>query len=157
MKSLCVRLLILFVAMTFVFIQPYVFAAEKRYVGSKACSSCHEEEYKTFVQFAKKAHSFHAIERMQDGLTGEELKECYKCHTTGYGKPGGFVSIEKTPEMKDAGCEVCHGPGSVHIESAETKDILGGKKMTMKMCEECHNPERISSFNFKPMLHGGAH
>ncbi len=134
-----------------------VWAAEKHYVGSRACIECHEEEYKTFTQYAKKAHSFYAIERMQDGLTNEEINGCYKCHTTGYGRPGGFVSVDKTPEMKNAGCEVCHGPGSKHVESGDAKEIVSGNNMNMKMCEECHNSARISSFNFKPMLHGGAH
>ena len=29
--------------------------------------------------------------------------------------------------------------------------------MTMKDCETCHNSERVASFNFKPLLYGGAH
>ena len=84
------------------------------YVGSDVCKACHEKEYNSFMTYAKKSKSFNSIERVRKGLTVEEIKGCYYCHTTGYGKPGGFISPEKTPHLKNAGCEVCHGPGEFH-------------------------------------------
>src|SRR4030042_4080046 len=81
-----------------------------RYVGSDACKSCHENEYKNFITYAKKATSFRSIERVRKGLTEEEIKGCYTCHTTGYGKPGGFIRAEKRHYLRNAGCEVCHAP-----------------------------------------------
>ena len=130
-------------------------AADKTYVGSKACSECHEAEYGRFVKFAKKSHSFRSIEKLQDGLTLEELRQCYGCHTTGYGKPGGFVSVDKTPELMNAGCEVCHGPGSVHVESGDPDDIEA--RLDIKDCMVCHTAERVAAFSFKPLIHSGAH
>lgn len=67
--------------------------AAKTYIGSEACAACHEGECETFSQHARKAKSFHSVEIMKKGLTPEEEKGCYKCHTTGYGQPGGFVSL----------------------------------------------------------------
>jgi len=131
-------------------------AASASYVGTDACKDCHAEQYNNFKKFAKKAKSWHSIEIMASDLTPDEVKECYACHTTGYGKPGGFVSKEKTPQLADAGCEVCHGPGSEHIESGGDPSSIR-KKMSMKDCETCHNSERVASFNFKPLLYGGAH
>lgn len=125
------------------------------YVGSIICKKCHEKEYESFIKYAKKSRSFESIERLQKGLTAEEIKKCYACHTTGYGKPGGFVSVEKTPHLKNAGCEVCHGPGSVHVKTINPKYIK--RSMTMKDCEECHISERVRSFRYKPLIHGGAH
>ena len=125
------------------------------YVGSQTCADCHEEQYKTFEQYARKAHSFESIQKMQKGLTQKELNECYTCHTTGYGQPGGFVSLEQTPHLKNAGCEVCHGPGSAHVESEDPDDISA--QMDMASCLECHNSDRVANFKFKPLLHGGAH
>lgn len=150
-------LFLLFTALLFFSKTGDVISAEKNYVGSKACAECHEEEYKTFTTYAKKAHSFKAIEKMRDGLSETELRQCFKCHTTGYGKPGGFVNESQTPEMKNTGCEVCHGPGSVHIETEEISDIINSENMDMRLCETCHSSEIVSAFNFKPMLHGGAH
>lgn len=126
-----------------------------RYVGSDACKSCHENEYRNFMAYAKKATSFRSIERVRKGLTEEEIKGCYVCHTTGYGKPGGFVSIEKTPHLKNAGCEVCHGPGEIHVKSGDSRYIK--RRMKIEECEVCHTSERVRAFRYKPMLHGGAH
>ncbi len=129
-----------------------------QYVGSTACEGCHEKEYSNFMKYAKKAHSDRSVKLMARKLTPEELKGCYACHTTGYGQPGGFVSFEKTPELGHAGCEVCHGPGSAHVDSGGNKSLIKGRgRLSLKDCERCHNPERVANFRFKPMLFGGAH
>lgn len=128
------------------------------FVGSASCEGCHEKEYNNFKKFAKKAHSDKSVKVMAKKLAPDELKECYTCHTTGYGQPGGFESYEKTPDLGHAGCEVCHGPGSAHVDSGGQKNLIKGKgRMNVKECETCHNPERVSNFRFKPMLYGGAH
>ncbi len=129
--------------------------SDTTYVGTESCKECHEVEYENFKAFAKKATSYESINRMKKGLTAEEIKGCYGCHTTGYGQPGGFVSIEKTPQLQDAGCEVCHGPGSNHIESEDSDDII--VELEAENCKTCHNAGRVEAFNFKPMLYGGAH
>ena len=135
---------------------PVPVMAENSYVGTAACKDCHEEEYGNFTKFAKKAHSDKSIKIMASDLTEAELAECYACHTTGYGKPGGFVSYEKTPHVADAGCEVCHGPGHDHVESGGDAGLIKGK-LSMEDCEGCHNESRVKAFNFKPLLYGGAH
>ncbi|MEC4675594.1 MAG: multiheme c-type cytochrome, partial [Nitrospirota bacterium] len=83
------------------------------------------------------------------------IKRCFSCHTTGYGRPGGFISAEETPQMKNAGCEVCHGPGELHVKTKKPGDIK--RKMTLEDCEKCHTSERVRAFRFKPLIHGGAH
>ncbi|MBZ4659676.1 MAG: cytochrome c family protein, partial [Desulfacinum sp.] len=64
--------------------------ASKSYVGNETCAQCHEAEYRRFTEYSKKHHSFQSIEKLQDGLTPQELQQCYACHTTGFGQPGGF-------------------------------------------------------------------
>jgi hypothetical protein len=128
---------------------------DKVFVGSQACQECHDVEYENFTTHAKKATSFESVQVMAKGLTDAEQKECFTCHTTGYGAPGGFVSATETPHLKDAGCEVCHGPGSAHIETEDPEDI--NYDVTIEVCNTCHNPDRIASFKYKPLLFGGAH
>lgn len=127
----------------------------KTYLGSEQCKACHEKEFESFKSNSKKAHSYTSIQKMKKGLTETEFKMCFECHTTGYGKPGGFRSERETPHLMDAGCEVCHGPGSAHAETGDPKDIKG--KLTPKDCETCHNSERVGAFRYKPMIYGGAH
>lgn len=125
------------------------------YVGSESCKECHEAEYDNFQANARKAKSYESIRRMRKGLTDTEIKSCFKCHTTGYGEPGGFKSAEETPHVKNAGCEVCHGPGSIHAESGDPDKL--GSKISVEVCKTCHSAERVRAFRFKPMLYGGAH
>ncbi len=127
-----------------------------QYVGSEACAECHDQEYENYKKFSKKAHSGNSVKLMSADLAKEELEECYACHVTGFGKPGGFVSFEATPAMADAGCETCHGPGFDHVEAGGDTDLIKGK-LEVSDCETCHNPERVAAFDFKPLLFGGAH
>ena len=125
------------------------------YVGSAACKQCHDKESDNFAKYSKKAHSRKNVEKMRSKLTKEELEECYHCHTTGYGKAGGFVSYEKTPQLGDVGCETCHGPGAAHAESGDPANIT--RKPGVESCLVCHNAERIKNFNFRPLRYSGAH
>lgn len=126
------------------------------YVGSETCSMCHDQEYENFTAYAKKAKSFESIEIMASDLTDEEIEECYVCHTTGYGEPSGFKSLEETPELAVAGCEVCHGPGSEHVDMGGDPSLIK-YNLDLEDCTHCHNEERVRSFDFKPLLYGGAH
>ncbi len=130
-------------------------AQEAVYTGSQACRDCHQDQYENFIKYSKKADSFKSIKKMEKKLTPEEYQGCFECHTTGYGQKGGFVSEQQTPELKDTGCEVCHGPGSLHVESEDPEDII--TEMSMEHCMTCHSEERVSAFDFKPLLFGGAH
>lgn len=132
--------------------------AEKRnaaYVGAETCRGCHDAQYGSFMANSKKARSFGSIQKMQKKLTPSEFRDCFKCHTTGYGEPGGFTSAEETPGLKNPGCEVCHGPGSLHAESGDPADL--SVKVSLQVCGKCHNPDRVAAFGFKPILYAGAH
>ena len=125
------------------------------FVGSLACRDCHPEEYANFMTYAKKSTSFQSIEKQMRHLTPDEITQCYPCHTTGYGQPGGFINLEETPHLKNAGCEVCHGPGEEHARTADPETII--RNMSKKDCEVCHISERVKAFKYKPLIHGGAH
>lgn len=130
--------------------------SENAYVGTQACADCHEAQHERFIKFSKKAHSSRSVQIMASDLTEAELAQCYTCHATGYGKPGGFVSYEKTPHLADAGCEVCHGPGKEHVESGGDSSLIKGS-VTENDCGSCHNEDRVRSFNYKPLIYSGAH
>ncbi len=112
---------------------------DAKYVGSKSCRSCHLKEHKTW----KKTRHYKTFKQLE----GPETKDpdCLKCHTTGYGKPGGFVSEAETPDLKNTGCESCHGPGSAHVAAAKDAPETGKwdmktDKVPQNTCVSCHNP-----------------
>ena len=95
------------------------------YVGPKKCRTCHVAQYKSWAE-TKMSKAF---ELLKPGVRPERKKAvgldpdkdytadttCVPCHTTGYGKPGGFVSEEETPKMVGVTCEMCHGPGKAYL------------------------------------------
>lgn len=125
------------------------------YMGSAACGDCHEEEYGRFQEYSKKARSWRSVEIMAPKLTPDELQECYACHTTGYGR-GGFVDYASTPHLADVGCETCHGPGAAHAAEGGDPDLIR-RGPSQEDCRTCHNDSRVKAFNFKPLIHSGAH
>ncbi len=96
-------------------------AVEAQYVKVKKCKKCHLKQFKSW----KKTTMAKSFENLKPGVNAEAKKkagidpdkdytadaDCLRCHTTGYGKPGGFVSLEKTPGLINVQCEACHGPG----------------------------------------------
>ena len=75
------------------------------------------------------------------------------CHVTGYGKKGGFVDIETTPELAGVGCESCHGAGGTYVQdqymSLKNKEYKKADivavglvdKVSKAQCTGCHNSE----------------
>jgi len=150
--SACITLFVFFLSAPVI---PSESDPPPRYVGSTACKPCHQNEYRNFVTYARKSTSFRSIERLRKELKPKEIRGCYYCHTTGFGEPGGFISKEETPHLKNAGCEVCHGPGEFHVKTGNPEDIQG--QLSLKDCEACHISERVKAFRYKPLIHGGAH
>ncbi|MBI5845584.1 MAG: cytochrome c family protein [Deltaproteobacteria bacterium] len=128
------------------------------YVGSAKCAECHNKAdtaiYDRFMKFSRKSQAYQSVKRMK-GLEPKERESCYRCHTTGYGKPTGFVSPEKTPHLADVGCEACHGPGKLHTQTMDMAHIV--RKVTIDVCEKCHKDAKVKSFRYKGVIYAGAH
>ncbi len=101
-------------------------SATPQYVGAARCKTCHLKEYRSW----EKTRMAHTYELLLPGVAADAKRratldpnadytrntKCLSCHTTGYGKPGGFVSMEKTPQLANVGCEACHGAGSEYLK-----------------------------------------
>jgi len=117
------KVLIGFIAIAFVaaFGFTAVNADAAEYIGAKKCKACHIKQFKSW-KTTTMANSFENLkagvkvaEKKAAGLEDKDYThdaKCLNCHTTGYGKPGGFTSIEDTPKLAGVQCESCHGPGS---------------------------------------------
>jgi len=107
------------------------------YVGSEKCASCHDYEYS---RWKTKAHAAAFATLVEVG--SDRDPECVICHVVGMDRTSGFVSAEETPEMKDVGCENCHGPGSEHVRTWGVEATVEPKMS----CLDCHTPEHSSGY-----------
>ncbi len=115
---------------------------EPAYVGDSSCLvECHKKEVNSFKESIYNK-AFANIKDTELYLSHKEKgteKDCFKCHTTGYGKKGGFIDEETTPDHAKVGCEACHGPGFEHI--AANANNTAKKKATITLipyCTICH-------------------
>lgn len=108
------------------------------YIGTMACSGCHQDEYKIWQ------HTRHeeAYETLKE-INSHRDPECIGCHVVGYPKRSGFVNYEQTAHLVDVGCENCHGPGSNHIVDP-TKPY---KNASIEQCRTCHYDEHDPNFS----------
>jgi len=76
---------------------------------------------------------------------------CLKCHTTGYGEPGGFISEKITPQLRGVQCEACHGPGSKHKENPTDPTSLpvGTHVDYRTVCIRCHDQNWTPQFDYQ--------
>lgn len=124
-----------------------------QYVSSKSCKLCHDYEYQkwqtssqVFIPgLSKQASpdSRHADAFATLVKVGSDYDpECVICHVIGMQFQSGFISPEKTSDLKDVGCENCHGPGSEHVSSLGAVETSG----PMSTCTDCHTTEHSAEY-----------
>jgi predicted CXXCH cytochrome family protein len=112
------------------------------FIGDKVCRTCHLTEYKLWKE-TKHARAYQSLinKNQQFDL------ECIGCHTTGYGREGGFPSLGSLGKFKGVQCEECHGPGDKHQRGG---NIV--KSVSEDVCLRCHTRERSPGFNYTKYL-----
>jgi len=107
------------------------------YVGMQKCRGCHPEHVKTYSEW-KYSRNFRILE-----MRGKDHDpQCLPCHTTGYGEPGGFISVEKTPHLKNVQCETCHGPASLHVKATNVVERRKTISIPKNLCTTCHRQHK---------------
>jgi peroxiredoxin len=125
------------------------------YVGSNACQSCHAAEFETW---SKQPHARSLASLESKGASDNHT--CLACHTTAYGRPGGFPKDAKLPadhaDLARVGCESCHGPGGDHIgpDAARVGTIVSltdkcGTCVILQICGTCHDDVNDPGFEFE--------
>ena len=117
------------------------------YVGGEKCTSCH----KPAARFWK--HTLHAQAWKTLVKVGKEAHDdCVSCHVTGYGEVGGST-LGHTQGLQDIQCEVCHGPGSIHVEKrGKESPFAGCTKTPESVCVRCHNEKHSDTFQYEAYL-----
>ena len=114
------------------------------YAGSTACTSCHAP------QFAKWRGTQHATAYDTLEAKGQQFNvQCLPCHITGPAAQTGQEMLALAHDLRQVGCESCHGPGRAHtIQPATAK----AGQPTMATCQRCHLGEHDDRFNFSEAL-----
>jgi hypothetical protein len=136
---------------------PEVKPGEASYVGSQQCAMCHQDAFKVWGKTNHATAFDTLVERDKDFD-----QSCVGCHVVGYEKPGGSVvgklqyaaevgELKFEKDLRDVGCESCHGPGSLHMGQpmgADGKPQHISRASTPEVCAGCHVPEHSPRFNY---------
>ncbi|MFH1092891.1 MAG: cytochrome c family protein [Candidatus Omnitrophota bacterium] len=103
------------------------------YAGADTCKPCHPKQYENQneLNFSK---SWKILKMRKE----ENKPQCIKCYAAGAGRPGGFISAERTPHLTDKQCEVCYGPGDRHVKNPAERQRLKSSVKEKNICLECH-------------------
>ncbi|HEY7957890.1 MAG TPA: multiheme c-type cytochrome [Polyangia bacterium] len=120
------------------------------YVGMAACAKCHQKA----VDFWQ--HTVHAQAwKTLVSVDKQYNYDCTGCHVTGWMKPGGanLATVEKRG-LVNVQCEVCHGPGSIHVAEAGLEDppSLTRRPADRFCADNCHTKEHSDTFQLVPYL-----
>jgi len=113
--------------------------ADYRVAGTESCRPCHAEDCGLWEKSAH-ARAWQSLQSRQAHVD----PDCQRCHTTGYGLPGGFRSAGTTPERAAVGCESCHGPAQGHVRDPKVRTTC--YRQAMGLCAGCHDPENSPHF-----------
>ena len=105
------------------------------WAGARQCRSCHEAQYD---DWAKTGHA-----AAYAGLVKERRHmdlQCWSCHVTGAGQPGGPTGPKDVGPLRNVQCEACHGPGQSHASKPEQGTII--RTPTEAQCLACHTEEQ---------------
>lgn len=120
---------------------------EAAYVGIEACRSCHIDEAEFWEDTAHAA----AWQTLEDYSKHYDL-DCVSCHVTGYDRPGGS-NVAHNEGLRDVQCEVCHGPGSLHVEAQGQEETPTVDRVPPEsLCVSCHNEEHSDTFQYEAYL-----
>lgn len=127
---------------------PFAAFEPGRYQGTRACGSCHPVELRSWAltHHSVAYQTVYSRERHTD-------PECVGCHVTGWERPTGYSSLERSAGLVDVGCESCHGPGGVHgARNAGPGDPWLPPLDYAAVCAGCHDAKHSVAFDYARAL-----
>ena len=119
-----------------------------RVAGTDTCRQCHANDCQSWSG-SRHGHAWKTL--VEKGSHVDPY--CQHCHSTGYGQPGGFVSLAKSLSRVDVGCESCHGPAQAHSLKPTVKTIFDARDR----CVQCHDHENSPQFAYDKYWNQIAH
>ncbi len=115
------------------------------FAGSDSCRPCHAAAFDVWQRSAH-SHAFHSLAQRD----ADADPACIRCHTVGFGSPGGYRREMARTRLTDVGCESCHGPGGTHVaeRQAGTPPNFHFRPLAAGDCTRCHQGEFSRPFNW---------
>jgi hypothetical protein len=110
-----------------------------RIAGTVSCLGCHKGDCAAWER-SKHAHAGRTLLAHGDQVD----PDCQRCHSNGYGLPGGFESLKRSSSQTAVGCESCHGPSSTHVVKPASRTPFTARDQ----CIACHDPENSPRFEY---------
>jgi hypothetical protein len=129
-----------------------------KYVGTERCGDCHKAEWEVW-HGSKHSHAYQTLVDAKWPSNRQYDPECVVCHTVGFGYVSGYKAEKERINLKNVGCESCHGPGSLHAADPNNPALLAemnpwkappNEQPSDKVkrlqriddaCQKCHDPE----------------
>jgi 2',3'-cyclic-nucleotide 2'-phosphodiesterase (5'-nucleotidase family) len=120
--------------------------ADLPFTGWQTCANCHKPQ--TYF-WGKTDHSL-AYQALVEAEQQFNL-DCLVCHVTAEYETTRIsdndADLLRLPsDLKQVGCEICHGPGRTHAVSKDPRFI--SRRPAVSICRRCHTPERDEEFNY---------
>jgi hypothetical protein len=112
-----------------------------KYRGAQVCSQCHSNVHASWGA-TRHAKALETLEAIGEGSNAA----CLKCHTVGFGEPGGFVDRATTDPLAGVGCESCHGPGGDHVANVNDKSLRPPVSISADVCGKCHTGDQHPNY-----------
>ncbi len=112
---------------------------QSSFVGIDKCATCHAEE-RAFWQGTAHSGAYATLARQNKQFN----LDCVDCHVTGYEKPGGST-VTFVKNLENVQCEVCHGPGSRHVDAPKNKELIVAKPGKSLCAPACHHPPHVKN------------
>ncbi|MEI9952631.1 MAG: multiheme c-type cytochrome [Pseudomonadota bacterium] len=113
-------------------------AGQSHYVGVEVCSTCHKSE-REFWNLTQHSRAYATLSSAHK----EFNLDCVSCHVTGYDTPGGSTVVH-VENLRDVQCEVCHGPGSRHVDTPLDDKAIALPEQSL-CAAQCHHPPHVKA------------
>ncbi len=115
---------------------------ENRYIGWRRCGKCHQAEVKSW----RRTRHAKAYETLVNKNRQYNL-DCLFCHVTGIDRQHKLAALSVSADLREVGCESCHGPGRAHATNPKKNKLISSPRE--KICLNCHTKAHDPNFKYE--------
>ncbi|OGQ87121.1 MAG: hypothetical protein A2512_01875 [Deltaproteobacteria bacterium RIFOXYD12_FULL_56_24] len=116
----------------------------ENHAGSTACQNCHAPQFKKWLN-TRHASAYTTLERKGQPFN----TKCLPCHVTGAFGQSEEIVLTLAADLRQVGCETCHGPSRQHAARPQSAKP---NRPTKDTCLRCHTADQDDNFIFPEAL-----